>query len=153
LGFSDVSDYAAGKADWFAAGLPSEGKLASEPRIGSLARTDAPTCRLDETVGDARDRARLAGWNRCWVVSAERILFGQLREKELATDPSTRVEAAMLPGPSTFRPNVSVHEMFHRLAEFELSFIPITSSGGRLLGVALPEDVTRAWSQLEADEA
>jgi predicted transcriptional regulator len=85
-------------------------------------------------------------------VNAEGILFGQLREKELATDAATRVEDAMLPGPSTFRPNVSVHEMFHRLAQFELSFIPITSSDGRLLGVAMHDDVTRAWSQRDADE-
>ena len=40
----------AGRVDWFAAGLPREGRLAHVPRVGDLARRDVPTCRLDEPI-------------------------------------------------------------------------------------------------------
>ncbi|MGH2689826.1 MAG: hypothetical protein ACRDKW_13630, partial [Actinomycetota bacterium] len=62
LGFGDVYDYAAGKLDWLAAGLPSEGMNASRPRAGDVARDDVPTCRLDERLGDVRERTRARGW-------------------------------------------------------------------------------------------
>ena len=41
LGFERTFDYMAGKADWIAAGLPTEGRLASEPRAGDVARQGA----------------------------------------------------------------------------------------------------------------
>ena len=34
LGFTAVYDYVAGKADWFARGLPRAGRLAEEPTVG-----------------------------------------------------------------------------------------------------------------------
>ena len=83
LGFTQVFDYVPGKADWFASGLPREGKLASVPTIGGVARRDVPTCALAEKVENARDRVRAAGWDRCVVVSKERVVLGLLREKEL----------------------------------------------------------------------
>jgi hypothetical protein len=50
LGFEEVYDYTAGKADWFASGLPKEGTLASVPTIGGAARQDVPTCAPAEKV-------------------------------------------------------------------------------------------------------
>jgi rhodanese-related sulfurtransferase len=147
LGFTDVVDYPAGKYDWAAAGLPTEGTAAEQPRLAGLAHTDAPTCAVSETVGQARDRARAAGWERCWVVNEERIVLGQLREKELALDPSTRAEDAMLSGPSTFRPNVSVLEMRETLQKGDLRFVPVTTNEGRLIGVTTREEVERAASE------
>src|SRR5919199_650618 len=76
LGFTRVFDYVAGKQDWFAAGLPSEGKLAGRPKPGDLARRDVPTCGLAERVGDVHERARAAGWDACVVVNAESIVLG-----------------------------------------------------------------------------
>ena len=38
LGFERVYDYVPGKADWFASGLPKEGRLASVPTRGETAR-------------------------------------------------------------------------------------------------------------------
>jgi rhodanese-related sulfurtransferase len=152
LGFTDVIDYPAGKYDWAAAGLPIEGKAGSLPRIAALARADAPTCTLEQTVGEARDRARAAGWERCWVLNDEGIVQGQLREKELAMDPSTRAEDAMLPGPSTFRPNVSIQEMNETLQKGDLRFVPVTSNDGRWIGATTREDVERAAAEAaEAD--
>src|SRR5216117_1923305 len=108
LGFGEVYEYRGGKLDWMAAGLPTEGTNAKRPRAGDLARTDVPTCRLDERLGDVRDRARGAGWDACVVLNEERVVFGLLRSKELEASPDLRIEEAMRPGPSTFRPFVSI---------------------------------------------
>src|SRR2546425_965931 len=56
LGFTRVYEYAAGKADWGAYGLPVEGTVTKVPPIQQLARTDVPTCRLAETIRDVRAR-------------------------------------------------------------------------------------------------
>ena len=41
LGFTKVYDYEAGKSDWLAAALPSEGRLAGEPSAGDVVRGDS----------------------------------------------------------------------------------------------------------------
>jgi hypothetical protein len=71
LGFTDVYRYQAGKADWFAAGLPREGAEAHVPRVTDLAERDVPTCGLQERVGDLQERVRAAGRDVCVVVDAE----------------------------------------------------------------------------------
>src|SRR5919198_6066526 len=83
LGFREVYDYAAGKQDWAAAGLSTEGKLAELPRAGDVARRDVPTCRLDESVKTIRERVRASGLEACVVVNEERVVFGILLEEEL----------------------------------------------------------------------
>src|SRR6266851_5439194 len=88
LGFREVYEYKAGKLDWMAAGLPTEGTNALHPRAGDAARKDVPVCSLHE-----------------------RLVLGLLRSKELAKDADMTIEQAMRPGPSTFRPYVSIKEM------------------------------------------
>jgi hypothetical protein len=90
LGFEKVYDYAPGKADWFASGLPREGRLASLPIIGDAARRDVPTCAPAERVESAWDRVRAAGWDACVVVNKDRIVLGLLREKEVLWGPGRR---------------------------------------------------------------
>lgn len=72
-----------GKADWFASGLPREGRLASVATIGEAARRDVPTCAPAEKVGAVRERVHKAGWDRCAVVNKERAVLGLLRERAL----------------------------------------------------------------------
>ncbi len=143
MGFGDVSDYVDGKLDWMAAGLPTEGSNARRPRAGAVARSDSPTCRLDETVGQVAAKVRAAGWTACVVVNAERVVLGLLRETELGGDPNQRIEQAMRPGPSTFRPFVLVEELARYMAEHELPNAPITTSDGRLIGLITLEDAAR----------
>jgi hypothetical protein len=45
IGFEQVYDYVAGKADWGSFGLPLEGIEGSETRVGAHVRTDAPKLR------------------------------------------------------------------------------------------------------------
>jgi CBS domain-containing protein len=138
-----VYDYAPGKADWFASGLPKEGKLASVPTIGDAARRDVPTCAPAEKVGNARDRVRAAGWDTCVVVNKGRIVLGLLREKELSSDPGTTVERVMRSGPATFRPDVLVGKFTERMREHGARTILVTTSDGRLVGLLYREDAER----------
>jgi CBS domain-containing protein len=147
-----VFDYEDGKLDWLAAGLPSEGTNAQRPRAGDVARTDVPTCRLDERLGDVRDRARKAGWDACVVLNEERVVFGLLRSKELQANPDLRIEEAMRPGPSTFRPFVSIEEMAAFMMEHDIDSSPITTSDGRLVGLLQRQDAAKAALELHERE-
>ena len=84
LGFTGAYDYAPSKVDWSAAGLPMEGKLASFPTVGDMARRDVPTCAPAEKVGAVRERLGGSSFDRCVVVSKRGIVLGLPREKELA---------------------------------------------------------------------
>ena len=141
-------DYAAGKLDWLAAGLRTEGTNAERPRAGDVARTDVPTCRLDERLGDVRERVEAAGWDACVVVNEERVVLGLLRANELRSDPDLRIEAAMRPGPSTFRPFVSIETMAKTMLEHDAANSPITTSDGRLVGLLVRADAVKAAEAL-----
>ena len=143
LGFGEVYDYVAGKLDWMAAGLRTEGTNAAHPRAGEVSRRDVPTAGLDERLGDVRERVRAAGWDAVVVINEERVVFGLLRSKELDKDPELRMEQAMRPGPSTFRPYVSVKEMAETMTKHMLESSPITTSDGRLVGLLLQSDAVR----------
>lgn len=148
LGFKDVSDYVDGKLDWMAAGLPTGGTNAERPRAGDVARKDAVTCRLDERLGDVSQRAAAGGWAAAVVVNGEGIVLGLLRKKELMGDPDQRVERAMRPGPSTFRPHTAIAEIAAFMAEHALDSSPITTSDGKLVGVLRKEDAVRVAQEL-----
>src|SRR5215207_2660978 len=141
LGFERVYDYVPGKADWFASGLPKEGKLALSPTIGDAARRDVPTCAPVEKIGVVRERVRKIGWDRCVVVNKERVVLGLLREKELSSDLKVPVEEAMRNGPATtFRPNEPVGKMVQRMQDREATALLVTTSDGRLVGLLYRED-------------
>ena len=140
-------DYVDGKLDWMAAGLPTEGTNALLPRAGSTARKDVPTCGLKDRLGDVRDRVRAQGWESVVVVNEERVVLGLLRSAELDKDSDLVIERAMRPGPSTFRPYVSLHEMAHFMVEHKLENTPITTSDGRLVGLLLQKDVVAAMDK------
>ena len=130
LGFSEVYDYVPGKADWAASGLPTEGKLASVPTIGEVARSDVPTCAPAEKVGEVRERVQAAGWDACVVVNKERVVLGLLREKELALDPDAGVEQVMRNDPTTFRPNEPAGEVARRMRERGARAVLVSTSDG-----------------------
>ncbi|MBI4260211.1 MAG: CBS domain-containing protein [Actinobacteria bacterium] len=150
LGFREVYDYAAGKQDWITAGLPTEGELAEVPRAGDVADPDTPTCRLDERLADARERARAAGWDSCVVVTETRVVLGLLRSRDLEKEGDLSVEEAMRPGPSTFRPNVPVATLADLMREHGLPNVPVTTPDGALVGLLRREDAERAIAELHA---
>ena len=148
MGFTQVYDYSAGKLDWLAAGLATEGANAQLPRAGDVARPDVPTCGLGERLGEVARRVREAGWDACVVVNAERVVFGLLRATELGADPALRIEQAMRPAPSTFRPYVSIMEVARLMVDHHRDSSPITTSDGRLVGLLRRQDATRVAEEL-----
>jgi hypothetical protein len=143
LGFDGIFEYKAGKLDWLAAGLPTEGENSKCPRAGEASRKDAAVCGLKDRLGDARNRAKRSGLEVAVVVDAEQVVLGLLRSEQLEMDPNLAVEQAMRPGPSTFRPYVSMKEMADYMVEHSLESVPITTSDGKLAGVLLKSDATR----------
>jgi CBS domain-containing protein len=141
MGFTEVYDFPTGIMDWMGAGLPTEGSNADRPRLVDVVRRDVPTCALGEPVGDVRDRVTAAGWNACVVTNEDRVVLGLLRAAELESDPTLPVECAMRPGPSTYRPDVSVEEMARIMNRRDLANFPVTTSDGRLVGLVRREDV------------
>jgi hypothetical protein len=143
LGFDKVYHYKAGKLDWLAAGLPTEGTNSDCPRAGDASRKDMVVSGLKERLGDVRNRAQAAGWNVVAVLDDQRVLLGLLRSKQLEMDPNLTAEQAMRPGPSTFRPYVSTKEMADFMVGHDLESAPITTSDGKLVGVLLREEAAR----------
>jgi Mg/Co/Ni transporter MgtE len=133
----------AGELDWLAAGLPTEGRNAELLRAGDVARPDVPTCRLDEPIGQVRERVRAAGWDACVVVNDQRVVLGLLRTGELERGQNEPVEQVMRPGPSTFRPHVPIEELAHFMIHHDMPTSPVTTSDGRLVGLLRREDAAR----------
>ena len=107
-----------------------------------------PTCRVDERIAHVRERVRAAGWDACVAVNEDRVVFGLLRSKELDAAGETSIGAAMRPGPSTFRPYVSIEYMAKFMLEHELESSPVTTSDGRLIGLIFRQDVERVAREL-----
>jgi Mg/Co/Ni transporter MgtE len=109
-----------------------------------VARRDVPTCRLDEPIGQVRERVRAAGWDACVVVNDQRVVLGLLRDGELRRGQDEPVQQVMRPGPSTFRPHVPIEELAHHMIHHDLPTSPVTTSDGRLVGLLRREDAARA---------
>ncbi len=144
LGFAQVYDYAAGKADWLAWGLPREGRAAQVPTVGEVARRDVPTCGLADRVADVKARAQAAGYDACVVVNAQRVVLGLLRGRELDADPAATAEAVMRAGPTTYRLDVPAREAGARMPERGVDALTVTTPDGTLVGLLRREDAERA---------
>ena len=132
LRFDHVYDYVAGKADWLARGLPTEGEYAAA-RVGPLARDDVATCEIGAPVREARAAIERSPHGFGLVVAGDGTLLGRLRRSALG--PALTVADAMDPGPSTVRPNTTVESLRERLDARRLRTAIVTTPEGRLLGV------------------
>jgi CBS domain-containing protein len=140
LGFTRISHYVAGKADWGAFGLPLEGTADSSTRVGSIARGDAPTCRPDELVADVAERVG-AEWQICVVTSESGVVLGLLGRQALRSGESVRAEAAMSLGPRTIRPSARRDAVARRMRDQGLTRLLVTRPDGILTGVLRREDL------------
>jgi predicted transcriptional regulator len=135
LGFTQVHDYVAGKADWLAHGLPTEGDQAQVPRAKDVLRRDAVTARPEEPIGEIAARVAGSPYGFALVVADDGTLLGRLRKAVLAGDPAARAEQVMEAGPSTVRADRPLAELAGRLRSRELRTAVVTGPDGRLLGV------------------
>ncbi len=149
LGFEQVHDYVAGKADWGSFGLPLEGKRHSGTRVGAHARTDVPACHPADRLSEVRERVRATGWDTCFITDERGVVLGRLGRAALARDDDVSVEDAMTPAPSTVRPSLELEQAAERMQTQNLTSLPVTRSDGVLIGVIRREDAEQAlgsWS-------
>ena len=145
LGFAQVYDYTAGKEDWLARGLPTEGEKADLPAARHLTRGDAVTCGLTDRVGEVYERVKESPYGFALVIAESGCLLGRLRASALAEcDPGSTAEAVMEPGPSTVRVDSELAALVKRLHERDLMFAIVTDPDGRLAGVVRRSDAEAA---------
>jgi Mg/Co/Ni transporter MgtE len=143
LGY-DVYDYAAGKVDWMAHGLPIQGTAAERPTALSLSRDDVVTCALDAKPTEVAQRIDASPYGFALVLSTERVLLGRARRSRLnAEDSAAHVEQVMEPGPSTIRPHLTIDELIARLGRTEARTLIVTDPEGKLLGVVQRGEIER----------
>jgi len=149
LGFTQVYDYVAGKADWGSYGLPLEGARPSSTRVGAYVRTDVPSGGPAERMPDVRARVRAAGWDDCIVTNVDGVVLGRLGREALTGDEDVSAEEAMMLGPSTVRPSYELDKALERMLSRNLTSLPVTRPNGTLVGLLGREDAERALLELK----
>lgn len=149
LGFTQVFHYTAGKADWFAAGLPREGTLADSAWSGDMAQPIA-TCHLSDRVGAVRDRLRAEERWECVVVNEQNVVLGRLRRQVLESNSEATAEQVMESGPATIRPSLTLQETADYLQWREIDSVLVTTSDGTLMGVLYRKDIERALNEIHS---
>ena len=133
LGFSDVYDYVAGKAAWMGCGLPIEGGRGADDLVGSLAERSVPTCEVSEHLADVEPR--FGGAEIAVVLNDDDVVMGLLRPEVFGLDPATEAGDVMQPGPSTFRPSMTIEEARDYVAQGKAPRLLITTLDGNYVGV------------------
>lgn len=147
LGFSEVYDFAAGKAAWLAMGWPREGTATAVPNAGEVARKGTPTCSLEDRVGDVRQKVLEVGREVCIVVNEEGIVEGRLRGRALSESPNATAEEAMEVGPTTIRPSEALRPLVERMHRRGVRTIAVSDLRGQLIGTLHREDAERAFGK------
>ncbi len=153
LGFTNVYDNLAGKADWFAAGLPREGSLTSIPRAADVARRDDVTCRPTDRISDVIDRNRATGKETCIVTTDGGVVLGRVRTDRLDGDAQVQVEEMMELGPTTTRADTTLEAILERLNARNVDSILVATSDGRLVGTLYRSDAEARLQEGRAEEA
>jgi Mg/Co/Ni transporter MgtE len=122
----------AGKADWLAAGEPTEGPGASTARVGSIADRDVVTCTLETPVKDIA--VRLENRDLAVVVHG-RVVLGVVRQTDLVGNFDLPLAEVMDGAPPTVRADVKVEELEARFAKLDRDALLVTTPQAELLGV------------------
>jgi rhodanese-related sulfurtransferase/CBS domain-containing protein len=142
LGFTDVLTYPVGKVGWLAEGLPGEGERRMEQRVGAIARPDAaPTVGADATVADARKAVGEADVGIVLGGPDGDVVLGVLRPETFGLPDATPVRDVLQPGPSTFRPSMTIRELVEYFESSNEARAIVSTHEGRYLGLIRREDV------------
>jgi CBS domain-containing protein len=136
LGFTEVYDYADGKLDWIAHGLPLEGKGPHYAVAGEVADRDAVlSCRVGDLVGDVSEELDSAPHEYCVVLNDRDVVLGRMRKKNVqGRPPDEPVELVMEPGPTTLRPKEPAKALLERMKKKNVPAVIVTTKTGRLIG-------------------
>jgi CBS domain-containing protein len=135
FGYPEVYDYVAGKSDWMAAGLPTEGNRAHPPRAAEVMDRSVPTCGPAELVADVMARLGSRGVQLCVVVNARQVVQGRLPLDRLDPADVRPAEEAMEPGPATIRADADLAETTERMRRRGVRSLIVSTPDGVLLGV------------------
>jgi CBS-domain-containing membrane protein len=144
LSFPQVYRYTAGKADWSAYGLPTEGKLVTTKRAGNLARRDVPTCSLTDGADSIRQQMQKNGAKLCAVLNEHRVLLGEIGAEKVELQADGTAEEIMTSAPTTIRPNAPLEKLCEFFKAHKAETLWATTNDGELLGLLHREDVERA---------
>ena len=153
IGFTQVYDYVGGKADWFAAGLPREGRLTSIPRTGDVARRDDVTCRPTDQISDVVNKVRQAGKETCIVTTDGGVVLGRVRTDRLDAAAQGPVEEVLELGPTTTRADATLESILERLNARNVESILVATSDGRLVGTLYRSDVEARLNEARVEES
>ena len=143
LGFTKVYDYVAGKADWLATALPSEGSSATLLDARRAVRGDDIACHLGDRLGDSVGRVRAVSMDSCIVIDEQHVVLGRVRGRALDGDPNALIEDVMQSGPSTIRADTPLDTVVETLRDGHVSSTLVTDPEGHLIGSLYLEDAER----------
>lgn len=126
LGF-DAYDYAAGKVDWLAAGMPTVRAGAPPRRALDAADRHPATCSPDSAVATLPPTSVI-------VVNDHGVVLGRVPAGD-RDGPDQTAEVAMEPGPTTVRAHEPLDDLLERMTKRHVQEIIVTTPEGRLLGV------------------
>lgn len=141
LGFERVYDYAAGKVDYLARGLPTEGEKAGERRAVDVLRDDVARCRLADPVEEVRARIEASPYGFAIVVDEDETVLGRVRGSALGDAAGVTAEQMMEAGPSTVRADVRTDALRERMEARGFRTALVTTPDGTLLGVVRRADL------------
>jgi hypothetical protein len=136
LGLDDVYDYAGGKADWRAAGLPIEGTSAAFPTAGTLVAT-APACDADASSAEAEATLDedVPSLGICIVTAGEDAVVVGVYEGKKGMALDVPVTQEIKEAPRTVRASAHPDDMLEKMTKHDLTSLLVTDPEGRLLGV------------------
>jgi rhodanese-related sulfurtransferase len=140
LGFEDVHHYAIGKIGWLAEGGEAEGRRRPEQRVAWIARDDVPVLAGDATVADAtavfgpEDDVAV-------VLDPDRVVLGLVRREVLGLPGETPIADVLQPGPSTFRPSMTIRELVGYFRSSDEARAIVSTLDGTWIGLIRRADV------------
>ena len=140
---SPVCDYVVGKADWLAAGLPTEG-IALPVRIIEAIDPNPPTC---QTRGTGLGSSALDGGDRrssCVVIDTSGVVLGRLPLDRVDLRTEVAAEAAMAPGATTMRADAELDVTRARMQRRGVASLLVTTPDGARRTARYPSDRNRS---------
>jgi len=114
--------------------------------VGELMVRDPTALPPQATVRRAREELDLARIRHLPVVDRGGLLVGVVSQRDLlgaGDDPHLRLEQIMRTDVKTVDPDTPAHEAAYLLLRHAIGCVPVTDSGGRLLGIVTETDFLR----------
>jgi rhodanese-related sulfurtransferase len=133
LGFGQVYDYALGKTDWLAAGLPYEGEATL---VSRTVRHDPVTAAPGDRLNELAERIIADPAGLAVVVDEDDVVQGVIGSPELkGADLDDPAERAMRVGVTTVRPSEQLEPLVRRMDRAKVDHVVVTRADGTLVGL------------------